>query len=150
MTVQKLFEEIKKSFPETKSELIPFSKKSFMWSSPVTKNIYYNQQQIEKYDFSDKALKGALAHELSHQVDYNTKGFFTRLFFRFKYFRNTEFKKKTEREADRITVKNGFGIELIQLLKESEKKFERKRFLERIKPFHLTISEVKSLMRNKN
>jgi len=145
MDIQKLFDEVKLSFPEVKSKLISFNKESFMLSSPLTGNIYYDPNQIKKYNFSEKALKGILAHELSHQIDYKTKSIFLRLFFKFKYINNIKFKKQIEREADKIAIQRGFGEELKQFLKECEKKYEPERFEKRIKPFHLTSSEINKI-----
>jgi hypothetical protein len=147
MEIQKLFYEVRNSFPNIKSGLISFKKESFMESSPLTGRIYYNKNQLEKFNFSKKALIGALAHELSHQVDYKRKGFLSRLLFKKKYKRNLKFKEESEKNADRIAVQRGFGNELIQLIKESEQKFPKSRFENKIKPFHLTIKEIKDLMK---
>ena len=145
--IGQVFNEIKKSFPEINSKIKPFNKKSFMWSSPITGNIYYNKEQVKNIKFSRTALKGALAHELSHQIGYKEMNFIARLLFKLRY-QNFDFKRKIERQADTIAAKRGFGRELIQLLKESEHKFERKRFL-KIKKTHLSVDEIKQLMDKK-
>ena len=145
MNIQSIFNKVKKSYPEINSKLVLFDKPSFMLSNSVNHNIYYNSKQVKQFKFSNKALRGALAHELSHQLDYKNYNFFSRLFFKYKY-KNLNFRRKVEREADKITVSRGYGKELIQLLKESKLKYPKQRFEERIKPFHLTISEINSLM----
>jgi len=144
--INKLFLEVKKSFSEINSKIKPFNKKSFMWSSPIIGNIYYNKTQFEKTNFSNSALKGVLAHELSHQINYKKIGLIRRLLFKIRY-KNFEFRKKAEREADKITIERGFGKNLIQLLEESEKKFEKERF-SKIKKTHLSIKEIKELMKD--
>ena len=136
--IKKIFPEVKKSFPEIKSKLKVFSKRSFMWSSPITGNVYYNPKQIK--GFSKTALKGVIAHELAHQVAYKQMCCLTKLFFKIKY-KNPNYKRKVEREADKIAVKKGFGKELIKLIQESYKKFEKQRFL-KIQKNHLSIKEI--------
>ena len=141
--IMKLFNEVKKKFPEVKSRLKTFNKKSFMWSSPITGDIYYNEEQIRKFKFSEDALKGVFAHELSHQVAYKNMNFVSRILFKLRY-KNFNYKKKIEREADTITVKRGFGKELIRLYEETEKKFDKKRAL-KIKRTHLRVEEIRDV-----
>ena len=145
--IKDVFLKVKIKFPEVNSKIIPFDKKSFMLSNPLTKNIYYNKEQYEKFKFSKKALIGVLAHELGHQVSYKNINFLQRLFFKYRYNRNFDFKRKAEREADIIAIKRGFGNELIELIKESERKFNHERFL-KIKRTHLSINEIKRLMKS--
>ncbi len=144
--LSKIYNEVKKQFPEVHSKLIPFDKRSFMWSSPITNNIYYNEKQIKETNFSKSALMGVLAHELAHQVDYKQMNFVERLFLRIQYT-NYKFKRRIEIQTDLIAVQRGFGKELIQLYKEAEKRFNATRFRERIKPFHLTPSEIQTMIR---
>jgi hypothetical protein len=142
--IQKLFSEFKKSFPEVKSKLIQSNKKSFMFSSPITKNIYFNKKQFTDFKFSKNAIKGVLAHEFSHQLIYNEMNIIDRLLFKLRY-KDFEFRRKKEREADLIAIKRGFGDELIKLNKESKEKFDKKRF-NNIKKVHLSVKEIKELM----
>jgi len=141
--IKEIFNDVKKHFPEVHANLKQFNNKSFMKSSPLTKNIYYNKKQLEKFKFSKMAIKGALAHELAHKIAYKNMNFLERILFKFKY-KNMNFRKKEEREADIIAVKKGFGKELIKLFKESEKKFDKERFI-KIKKTHLSIKEIKDL-----
>jgi hypothetical protein len=146
--IESLFNEVKKSFPEINARIKPFDKKSFMFSSPYSKNIYYNSKQLKDFKFSDIALKGALAHELSHKVDYKKMNIFQVLIIKSRYKKDANFKKKIECNADKIAIERGFGEELIQLMKETKEKYPKERFEKRIKPFHLTISEMHILIKN--
>jgi len=144
MIVEEIFKDVSKAFPDIKSKIKHFSGKSFMWSSPITKTIYYNKNQVESMKFSKIALKGAIAHEMSHQVAYHSLSFLGRLIFKFRY-KDFRFKRDVERKADKIAVKRGFGKELIKFFKELENKFEKQRLI-KIKKTHLSIKEIQKLI----
>jgi len=142
-----VFKDVKKSFPEINSGLFPSSKNSFMLSSPISGKIYYNKKILEQKKFSATALKGALAHELSHQIHYKNKSLIYRLLFGLRYRKNRKFKEFAEKEADRIAIERGFGKELIALWNEYKLQLGKERFETRIKPFHLSEKEIKKLMK---
>ncbi|MBI4144326.1 hypothetical protein HY486_03700 [Candidatus Woesearchaeota archaeon] len=149
MNIEEIFQKVKSAFPEINSRIIVYGKRSFMSSSPLTGNIYYNQKDIEQKRFSIEALKGALAHELAHQIAYKKIGLVGRLFFKLRYRLSKKYKRESEIIADEVAVKRGFGKNLIQLTTEYQKKFGRRRFDERIKPFHLTVYEIRAMMQKK-
>ncbi len=141
MELLELFVEVKKKYPEVQARLRPFDKPSFMFSSPLTKNIYYNKKQLDTYCFSPTALKGALAHELAHKVQWRQHSFLWRLLLVNRYKKNAAFRREIEREADIIAVKRGFGRELLQLIKESREKFSPDRW-KRLQETHLSEEEI--------
>ena len=144
--IDEIFADVKKKFPEVDARLVPVSMKSFMLSSPYSNIIYYDPEQLNKYNFSRKALTGMIAHEFSHKIYYKRMGWIERLLIKWKHKRNFNFKRRLEREADMITIDRGFGKELKQSLKETESKFEEERFL-RFKTTHLSIKEIEIRMK---
>jgi len=146
--IEEIFADVKKQFPEVDARLVPVSMKSFMLSSPNSNKIYYDPQQLIKYNFSRIALTGMMAHEFSHKVDYMRMSWLERLMIRWKYKRNLDFKRRLERDADMITIDRGYGSELIQSIKETESRFEKERFL-RFKLTHLSLKEIETKMKKK-
>jgi len=142
-----IFNDVKKSFPEVNAELKSFDKQSFMLSSPYSKYIFYNEEQLKKYKFSRTALRGVIAHELSHKISYKRMNPLTRLFVMILYQFHS-FKKRLEQEADTITVQRGFGNELKILNKESKQKFDKERY-SRLESVRLSAEEIDKLMRKK-
>lgn len=148
MNIQKIFDKVRKSYPEINSKLKKHKKNSFMISDPFSGNIFYNEEQLERHNFSEKALTGAIAHEFGHQIDYKRINIIQKVAFVIKYKKDMNIRKQTEQKADKITIQRGYGNELIQLLKESEQKFEKQRWL-KLKKTHLSIKEIKKLMKKK-
>jgi len=147
MNLQTIFLEVKKSFPEIHATLAPFSKKSFMRSEPYSKFIYYNKEQVENLRFSRNAIRGVLAHELAHKVQYKHMNLGEWILFPL-LLKNGHYRRRLEREADAITVKRGFGKELLEAQKYTKKKFPKK-WYRRFQKAHLTEKEIRLLMKVK-
>lgn len=147
MDFQKLFREVRdKGFPEIKSKFIPSDKFHFAHASPITGNIHYNQKNILALQFTEKAVKGVIAHELSHQIDFKRRSFFSKLWITYKCKTDEIYRKGIERYADIITVKRGFGNELLEAMKLTKKKFPKDRW-KRYEKAHLSMKELKSLIK---
>ncbi|MCD4759370.1 hypothetical protein K8R33_00595 [archaeon] len=149
--IKKLFKEVKKSFPELKIKMLPGRANSFMVSRPFGDKIYYNKKKFGQYKFSDTAIKGIIAHELAHKTQAKKANIFEKtkilLNQKFSIFNNLKEEMKIEREADKIVIKRGYGKELIQFYKEIEIKVKDKKFIQKKKKSHLSIKEIKKLMK---
>jgi len=120
--LQELFNEVKKKFPEINAKLIKGEIISIMASRPFGKNIIYNSANLKKYNFSELALKGLLAHELAHKIQAKRAGIIEKikvfLYQKFKLFNNKEEGERIEREADKIAMSKGFKKEIKTFYKE--------------------------------
>ena len=152
MDFQKLFIEVRdKAFEEIKSKFILSDKIHFMRSSSITGNIYYNPKTILDIKFTVSAIKGVIAHELSHQVDYNQRSgwFFRRFWDTYKCSKDEVYRRGFERRADTIAVERGFGKEYLEAMKLTKKEFPKNKG-ERYKAAHLSMEEVKKLIKKVN
>lgn len=146
MDFQRLFMEVRnKGFPEIISKFISTEKFHFAHASAVTGNIHYNPKNILSMKFSEKAVKGVIAHELAHQVDFRRKSFFGKIWLNYRC-KDEAYRRLIEREADKITVQRGFGKELLEAMKLTKKKFPKDRW-KRYESAHLSIKEVKDLIK---
>ena len=146
MDFQKIYGEVRnKKFPEINSRFIPTNKFHFMHSSAITGNIHYNSKNIFAMNFSENAVRGVIAHELSHQVDFKRRWFFGRVLLSYRCSRDEVYRKGIEREADKITVERGFGVELLEAMKQTKKMFPKDRW-KRYEAAHLSMEEVKNLI----
>ena len=68
--------------------------------------------------FSINAIKGVIAHELGHQVDYKNKrmGIIKGIIHTYKCSKNEAYRSKFEKEADKIAAQRGFGKEYIEAM----------------------------------
>lgn len=156
--IEETFREVKKAFPDVKAKMSPARISSFMVSRPFGARILYSKEQLKRYNFSNTALKGVIAHELAHKVQAKKAHFMEKLlvlfFQRFKYVRKllilcrSDKNKDIERDADKIAVERGFGDELIRFIKETRIRFDKNRIL-KIKANHLSVREIVNLMSEK-
>ncbi|MEK6924981.1 MAG: hypothetical protein AABW71_01945 [Nanoarchaeota archaeon] len=146
MDFQKLFREVRNNgFPEIESKFISTEKFHFAHASAITGNIHYNPKNILALGFTQNAVKGVIAHELAHQVDFKRMGFFSRIWLTYKCSRNEVYRKGVERRADTITVKRGFGKDLIEAMRLTKKRFPKDRW-RRYEAAHLSIKEMEALI----
>ena len=148
MDFQRLYLEVRdKAFPEIHSKFIPNLKVHFMKSSDITGNIYYNYNNILAMKFLENAVKGVIAHELAHQVDFKRRGrsFLKKILEDYRCSRDEVYRRGFEREADRITVERGYGKELLEAMKQTKKMFPKDRW-KRYEAAHLSMKEVNNLI----
>lgn len=159
--IEDVFREVKQAFPEVEARIIPARINSFMVSRPFGTKILYSAEQLKMYKFSERALRGCLAHELAHKVQSQNMRFAERMqiliYQRFKWrlckllcgvFAGKTKNKEIENKADLITVERGFGKELIQFHKDAKIRFDKNR-VQRLQESHLSIKEIRILMAKK-
>lgn len=144
---------VKKDFPSLQNISIDVKEKEWKglagarWNPISGFRLLINTKRLEKMNKS--ALKGLIAHELSHfeqMLEYNKVYFLYFIFLHYlkiNYFPkiiNQESLDKLERDADCRAVKRGYGKELIALCK-----FEGSIGFNPTNKY-LTISEIKKLM----
>lgn len=148
MDFQRIYREVRnKGFAEINSKFIPTEKFHFAHASDITGNIHYNPKNIIAMNFSEKAIKGVIAHELAHQVDFKRRrrGFFKTVLDNYKCSRDEIFRRGFERAADTITIERGYGKELLEAIKLTKEQFPKDRW-KRYEAAHLSIQEVKTLL----
>ncbi len=116
--LKKMYNDIKaKSFVDTpkKSHLI-FKDLSpaFGMAHPFSLNLIIDIDGINKHQWPKEAVIGLFAHELSHMVSYEQRGFFGRMLFTWNYPFSVAKRQEVEHEADQIAIDRGYGSELIQ------------------------------------
>jgi hypothetical protein len=142
------FKEIKKSFPEVRSRLVGPTQIKFLMLSDVlyTGNIFYSGEMLDE-EFSELQLAGLLAHELSHQVNQSEMRDYTKrekIKHEERYNSDTGYRRFIERNADRTTVRRGFGQGLYSLMEKFYLDLDWKRKYARE---HLSLREIRKLMK---
>lgn len=134
-----------KSFPSLKHRRFIYIEKEFKYlGNAKTFGVFViiNINPILR-TFSDKELRGFLAHELSHIQRHRNRNLFEKLSFILQYISSKEFRIWEEKEADKMTINKGYGNELYVLMKKaySISKWHEKR----LKASHLSLTEIKRL-----
>ncbi len=88
--------------------------------------------------FPSKILKGLFAHELCHFEIFKKRGVIITKLGLLLYFTNSKFREKEEKKADKLTIKKGYGKELI---------YTRKYLKLRKPEFYLTDNEIKHFIK---
>ncbi|MCP3956982.1 MAG: GNAT family N-acetyltransferase [bacterium] len=141
--LEEIFLEVRESFPELGSRLVPKRKRALMWSDPITGRIHYDPQRVRALGFSEGALRGMMAHELAHQIDYRRRGLLARLLSTRRYFgKSRRYRIECERAADEIAVTRGYGRELAQLFKELREKLDPRVYAKYVAQLHLSVEEI--------
>src|SRR3989338_4673087 len=107
---------INKSFPILRGKKIYISyffiSKKFsggaFWVLPFLRVIFINN----KKEFTEKQLVGLLAHELGHFELFQKRGWFICLFVGIRYWIFPKFRKKEEREVEKLIIKKGYSQEI--------------------------------------
>jgi hypothetical protein len=113
-----IYNDIKaKSFTDTPKDsqlifkdLSPF----FGMANPFSLNLIIDIDGINKHHWPKEAVIGLFAHELSHMVSYERRGFFGRMLFTWNYPFSVAKRQKVEHEADNIAIERGYGNELVK------------------------------------
>jgi len=109
---------IDKSYPEIKGKkihlvVIKFRYYAFsIWIPPALRIIAVSRRAAK---LNDKALKGLLAHELSHQERYLSMGLSGYLIFIVKYIFSGREREQEEKLTDMLTIEKGYARELHEL-----------------------------------
>jgi Zn-dependent protease with chaperone function len=109
---------IEKSYPVIRGRKIHILEIRFryyafsIWIPPALRIIAVSRRAVR---LSDKALKGLLAHELSHQERYLSMGLQGYLIFIVKYIFSREAREKEEKSTDMVTIEKGYARELHEL-----------------------------------
>lgn len=146
-----LFEEIKNnSYSDLCSSSKVFIKdvKLTGYSSPFNGNVYVNLRFINKNKLPKKAVIGLLAHELSHQISYRKRSFFSKWFFLWNYWFSEKKRIDVEKEADEKTVQRGYGKELLAERESDEMCYSNDEdTLDVIKRIYLRPKDIKKLIK---
>ncbi len=94
-------------------------------------------------DLSFNSLVGWIGHELAHILDYSQKDNKKLIRFISSYVFSKKDMKKTEREADRVTIKHGLGAQLLDGINffHRNKKISRQ-YKKKKKDFYLSPEEI--------
>jgi beta-lactamase regulating signal transducer with metallopeptidase domain len=141
---------VKKSFPELNNErikIILFS--NFKNSAAAVDLMYYKIILVNsKKRYTDSALKGLFAHELSHFSIITNMNFFDKLSYFLFWTFSKKIKSDFERKADILAIEKGYAKDLIALKNEAFKG-KNKTHLERIyKKGYMSIKEIKLYIEN--
>lgn len=104
-------------FPELKDvpvellEIGPWKRLAFLFTSPFSLRIYAARDIVEA--LPDPAVRGLLAHELIHMVQFQSLGLFPRLWLLIAYLFSSTHRARVERAADIGAVERGFGEDLL-------------------------------------
>lgn len=94
-------------------------------------------------DLSFNSLVGWIGHELAHLLDYSKKDNSQLLFFISAYVFDKNELRRTERKADKVTIKHGLGMQLLEgvdFFHRSKK--VKKSYREKKKKYYLTQEEI--------
>ncbi|MFQ5961739.1 MAG: hypothetical protein ACE5MG_10100 [Candidatus Methylomirabilales bacterium] len=98
----------------TKTKLIITDFSDVGMSTPF-KKVYINLNELNKYRWPEDVVRGAIAHELAHQVSYQRRSFLGRFWFLRNYLFSPSGRRRVEREADEIAIRRGYGREIVQV-----------------------------------
>ncbi|MEK6847636.1 MAG: M48 family metalloprotease [Nanoarchaeota archaeon] len=141
---------IKKAFIVLKGRRLIYIERKFKYFGKAINLGFFNVIIINPVlrTFSDKELKGFFAHELSHIQRHQARNLSKKISFIINYLISEKFRRWEEGEADKLTIKKGYGQELYALMRKSygvSKEHEK-----RLKSSHLSLKEIKLyIKRNK-
>ena len=97
--------------------------------------------------YSNKALIGLLAHELSHCYITERMGLLEKFIYFIRWVFSKRMRAKAETQTDLITIKKGYGEELILLRKGISIGKTKEQLEERAKRGYLSLGEIKTYMK---
>jgi hypothetical protein len=134
----------KKSFPEIKGKIwiikIPFliPGAGVFWLFPRV-NILALSTKCSI--LTKKELRGLIPHELSHMSNYQKNKWIGFCFDLLKYICNRKYTIENEKNADLLTIKKGYGKELVAIKKKGSQICKGTKF-EKIFNHYMTVDEV--------
>lgn len=142
---------IQKSFPILKNKLIFISEKKDKnnYSGISHDFVLFKHLGIFKRSrkYSTNALKGLLAHELSHLKNSTKMGFHKKIIYFIKWYFSKKTKAKYETMADLLLIEKGYGKEYSQFLRESLKGKNKNYLKEKLEKGYLNLKQVKEHMK---
>ncbi len=141
---------INRSFPRVKNFKIFVTEKKILKLRYSAITFYFIlcgliilHPKVKKYPLF--ALKGLLVHELSHLDIILRKSFLEKIGFAFSWTFTKKGKANNETEADILTIKKGYGKELLKLVKMIEK--QKSHIKNRAKKGYLTSRQIEKLIK---
>lgn len=117
-------------------------------STPFNK-VYINLNELNQYRWPEDVVRGAIAHELAHQVSYQTRSLLGRFWFLRNYLFSSPGRSRVEREADEIAISRGYGEEIVQV-RIYQFYFGDKRRAEIEKKIYLPVEVLEKLVEEQN
>jgi hypothetical protein len=138
--VRRGFPELRHDFVELR-ELGPWTRFAFLVTSPFSARIYASREIIEASP--DLTVRGLLAHELVHVVQFKPLNLPQKLWLLLGYVLSSTRRAELEKAADIGAVERGFGEALL-----AAKAFGRKSYPTRADyaPFYLTETEIQAML----
>ena len=143
---------VQKSFPILKNKPISVSedknKKRYYGISydfVLFKHIGISEKSRK---YSKKALKGLLAHELSHLENSTKMSFYRKIIYFIKWFFSKKIKAEYETMADMLLIKKGYGKEYSQFVIEGLKGKNKEYLKRRKEKGYFNLKQVKEYMKN--
>ena len=126
---------------QPKADFIFRRKKNRKYKILVNNNSNINGMFYKDLEFN--SLVGWIGHELAHILDYSKKDNRKLIVFITSYIFNKKDMKKTEREADKTTIKHGLGTQLLEGVNfyHRNKKISRK-YRKKKKGLYLSAEEI--------
>ena len=104
-------------------------------------------KKIDVRELPEDVLKGWLAHEMGHVVDYLARGFLDLARFGLAYLSSRHFRVGAERMADLYAVEYGFGQDVLATKKFILKEAGLPRsYLDRIERFYMSPEELEIIL----
>lgn len=151
---------VRKSFPSLKGNKILILEyptwiywaNAFTFIHPSCYFIFINKK-IRKFD--RKSASGLLAHELCHfETEGKTKNIFQAVFHYLKinlsWVFNTSLSRSIERKTDLLTIKKGYGGQLLSFNSKTSKGLSKIRLQKRYSRGYLSLEEIKIYMKKKS
>lgn len=138
----KIYEE---SFTDVKRPKLFFRKQNYTgYSSPWTGNIFLDFKRLSKRPTLEM-IRGVMAHELAHQVDYSQRPFYKQIFFSLFWKHSPKMTRIIEQAADQITIKRGYKKELLANREFVHKMYKHdKKMMHVIRSYYMTPEEIKN------
>lgn len=137
-------------YPELKDvplellEIGAWKRLAFLYTSPFSSKIYAARDVIEA--LPDSAVRGLLAHELIHVVQFQSLKFYPKLWLLITYLFSSRRRAALERGADIGAVERGFGKDLL-----AAKEYGRIHYAQRAnyELYYLSEEEIREQMKGK-
>jgi len=149
-----LDELVKKSFSELKNEKIFITDfiifKRFIAQAldfGFFKLLLVNNDKINELLFSKEEMIGLFVHELCHFERYKKKTFLQKAAFILTTWFSKKIRCKDERNTDRLTIKKGYGKELLKIALKREQKYSKEKLAEVYSSGYLSPKEIKQEMK---
>ncbi len=138
---------IRKNFPLLRKKVIFISEKKLFnlkYSAITIYFIFFSwiivHPKVMRY--AKNSLNALFVHELAHIDLIVNMVFIDKLKFAFRWLFTKKGKEDFEKDADRLTIKKGYGKDRLKLRKESEKTYTRQQ-LKKMRKGYLSSKQIK-------